>query len=235
VNNNNNLVSVIMSVYNADKTISQCLESIVNQTYTNLEVLIMDDCSSDNTAEILKNYEEKYSNIKIYKNNQNIGLTKSLNILIQNSKGFYIARHDADDVSLQNRIDKQVAYIEKFNLDGCTTRAKVMHSKKIIPSLSYYLPLKNVINYKNPFIHGSLILKMKVIKDLNLYDESFYYSQDYKLMKDLILNNYDIRILKDPLYILNMKDNISTNFKDKQQYYANCVKKGLVPEKPKGM
>ena len=56
-----------MSVYNADKTISQCLESIVNQTYTNLEVLIMDDCSSDNTAEILKNYEEKYSNIKIYK------------------------------------------------------------------------------------------------------------------------------------------------------------------------
>ena len=54
-------------------------------------------------------------------------------------------------------------------------------------------------------------------------------------IRDLILKDYDIRILKDPLYILNMKDNISTNFKDKQQYYANCVKKGLVPEKPKGM
>ena len=78
----NKLVSVIMSVYNDANRVKKSIESILNQSYSNIELLIMDDGSTDNTFEICKNYQNE-NNVKIFKNNHNIGLTKSLNILIK--------------------------------------------------------------------------------------------------------------------------------------------------------
>ena len=83
---------------------------------------------------------------------------------------------------------------------------------------------------KNPFIHGSLMIKKSVLYDLGKYNEKFYYAQDYKLMSDLVKKNYKTKIIKEPLYVLNQKNNISTNFKNSQEYFANCVKKNIDPE-----
>ena len=79
-------ISVIMSTHNDESTISKSIESILNQSYQNIEFLIMDDYSTDSTSNILKNYKSKVKNIKIFKNNNNIGLTKSLNMLIKNTR-----------------------------------------------------------------------------------------------------------------------------------------------------
>ena len=80
-------LSVIMSVYNSEENLSDSIESILNQTYKNFEFLIMDDGSSDNSSEILGEYAKKDNRVKIFKNSDNLGLTKSLNILISSSKG----------------------------------------------------------------------------------------------------------------------------------------------------
>ena len=121
--NNKKLVSVILSTFNSSETISTSLESILSQTYKNIELLVVDDCSTDNTYEILNDYKKNYSQIKLFKNTENIGLTRSLNFLIDKSKGEFIARQDSDDISNLDRIKKQLKFIHAYKLDGCTTRA----------------------------------------------------------------------------------------------------------------
>ena len=226
---NKGLVSVIMSTYNNNSTLSDSIESILNQTYKKIELLIVDDGSSDNSFEIMRGYNKDYKNCLIYKNEKNIGLTKSLNFLISKSNGEYIARQDADDISYLNRIEIQKQVVEKYNLDFCSTRAIIRNTNKVIPNLSYFIPNKLLINFKNPFIHGTLFIKSEVLISLGLYDEDFYYAQDYKLMSDLIRKQYNYKMIKKPLYELNMENNISSEFRKEQNYYSQCVKKNVKP------
>ena len=222
-------LSVLMSVYNSEITIEKSIKSIINQSYKNFEFLIMDDFSNDNTFSICKTFANNYENIKIYRNEENLGLTISLNKLIRLSSGQFIARQDGDDVSHKQRFEKQINFIEKKQLDGCTTRAKVVQTNKLIPGLSFYFPQSFLIKYKNPFIHGSLLIKKESLMNVNCYDEKYYYAQDYKLMSDLLRAKSKISILNEPLYFLNMENNISTNFYEKQKYYADCVRKNIIP------
>jgi len=222
-------VTVLMSVYNSQNTVSNALESLVNQTYKNIEILVIDDGSEDETLKICLEYAKYFKNISVQENKNNIGLTKSLNLLIDLSNGNLLARQDADDISDLKRIEKQVDFLNKNNLDAVTSRAKIINQDRIIPRFSYYLPKKLVIRFKNPFIHGSLMIKKASIQKLGGYNDKFYYSQDYKLMWDLIKTGGKIAIMKEPLYSLNMEENISTLMKEKQQYYASFVKKGKNP------
>ena len=225
------LVSFIMSTYNSEDTVSKSIESMLNQTYQNIEILIMDDCSNDNTYEICENYSRTNKNIFLFRNNKNIGLTKSLNKLLNHSKGTYIARQDADDTSMPERIQKQFEFIESNKLDGCSARSNIIGHRRVIPGLSYFFPIKLIMKYKNPFIHGTLFIKKTVLSDLGGYDERFIYSQDYKLMSDILQKGYRVSIIKTPLYNLNFSNNISTKFKKEQQYYANSVKRNIDPIK----
>ncbi len=218
-----------MSCFNSEDSVSNSIQSLISQDYKNTEILLMDDGSSDNTFEILKNFEDSHKNIKAYQNKKNIGLTRSLNILIQKTNGEIIARQDADDLSLDSRISSQLKYIENKNFDACTTRAFVKDTKTLIPGFSYYLPHRLNMLYKNPFIHGTLMIKKKVIEKIGFYNEKFYFSQDLKLMRDLIDDKYKLGILNQPLYILNMKDNLSESNKLEQKYFANCARKRIDP------
>tara|TARA_B100000427_G_C15308669_1_gene507289 strand:- start:100 stop:756 length:657 start_codon:yes stop_codon:yes gene_type:complete len=214
-----------MSVYNDELTIEKSIESIINQTYKELELLIIDDASSDESLKVINKYKNKYKFIKVFKNENNKGLTYSLNKLIKDSEGEYIARQDSDDESMPNRIMEQITTVEKNNLDFCSSRALVKNSNKKIPGVSYYLPIRKVMKVKNPFIHGTLFIKRKVLDEVGLYDEKFYYAQDYKLMRDLLNRKYKYKIINKPLYLLNMENNISTTKRKEQAYFANLVKK----------
>jgi len=220
-----------MSVRNGEQTVEKSIKSILNQSYDYFEFLIVDDCSTDSTLGKLKILEKQDSRISIFTNSENIGLTKSLNKLIKNTKGELIARQDADDYSNPERIYAQVEYLLKNNLDAVTSRALIIGSAKKIPGLSYYIPAKLLMKFKNPFIHGSLIIKKQVLNDLGLYDENFYFAQDYKLYLDLLNNGYSIKAINKPLYNLNTINNISSNNKDEQKYYFNCARKKIVPVK----
>tara|TARA_Y100000996_G_C22495833_1_gene632254 strand:- start:340 stop:1035 length:696 start_codon:yes stop_codon:yes gene_type:complete len=229
IDSQSNKISVLMSVYNDEKRVSKSIESILNQTFQDFEFLILDDCSTDNTYEICNYYAKKNQKIKLMKNHQNLGLTKSLNLLISESNYELIARQDSDDESFKQRLEIQLKIMEKHNLDACTTLATIDELKGTRPFLSHLFPKKLIIKYKNPFIHGSLLIKKRVLENVGMYDEKFKFAQDYKLMFDLIRLNHKLKIINQPLYKLNLKDNISTRNIKEQNYYANCVKKEIDP------
>ena len=229
IDSQSNKISVLMSVYNDEKRVSKSIESILNQTFQDFEFLILDDCSTDNTYEICNYYAKKNQKIKLMKNHQNLGLTKSLNLLISESNYELIARQDSDDESFKQRLEIQLKIMEKHNLDACTTLATIDELKGTRPFLRHLFPKKLIIKYKNPFIHGSLLIKKRVLENVGMYDEKFKFAQDYKLMFDLIRLNHKLKIINQPLYKLNLKDNISTRNIKEQNYYANCVKKEIDP------
>ena len=222
--------SILMAVYNDENNINKSIESMLSQSVKNFEFLLLDDSSTDNTYSICQDYSKSDSRVKLLRNKKNMGLTKSLNILIKESTGKFIVRQDSDDISFKNRILTQYNFIQKHDLDACTSLARVKGKDRIVPNLSRYISPKITINYKNPFIHGTLMIKSNVIKSLGSYDENFYYSQDYKLMKDFIKNGYKIKILNGVLYQLNMEKNISEIYKKEQEYFASCVRKNINPE-----
>ena len=217
------LVSVIISVFNEQERIADAIKSILNQTYQNLEILVIDDCSTDDTLKIIKSINSP--KIKIFSNSKNIGLTKSLNILIQNSKGDFIARQDADDISYPDRINSQLIYMDKYNLHAVGSRAILRNSGLKFPGLSFYLPIRFQVLIKNPLIHGTLLIRKSALKSLGLYDEDFYYAQDFKLLVDLLNANMNIKIMNQFFYELNTEDNISSVFKKEQKNYFHKAKK----------
>ena len=222
-------MSVIMSVYNDEKNVDNAIKSILNQSYKNFEFLIIDDCSVDSTFKKIEKFKDLDKRVKIFKNSKNIGLTKSLNLLLHNSSTELIARQDSDDFSLPTRLEEQVDLLKSKKYDAVYTRAINKQNKAKIPGLSFYLPHRLSIKYKNPYIHGSLMIKYDVLKSLNYYSEDFYYAQDYKLAWDLHKKNYKVGVKNKALYVLNTKNNISENFRNEQKYYADCVRKELDP------
>ena len=120
--------------------------------------MIVDDCSTDITSKILDRFSDE--RIKLYKNKENIGLTKSLNFLINNSKTNFIVRQDADDYSHKRRIEEQYKILIDQNIDFCVTRAQNIQNLKKIPGLSYFYT-KLFLKYKNPFIHGTLMIQRR--------------------------------------------------------------------------
>ena len=129
------------------------------------------------------------------------------------------------------RLEEQVDLLIGKKYDAVYTRAINKQNKAKIPGLSFYLPHKLSIKYKNPYIHGSLMIKYDVLKSLNYYSEDFYYAQDYKLSWDLHKKNYKVCVKNKALYVLNTKNNISENFRNEQKYYADCVRKEIFQTK----
>lgn len=113
-----------MSVYNGEKYLAEAIESILNQTYKNFELIIINDGSKDNSVEIIKNYMKQDNRIVLI-DRENKGLPYSLNEGISVAKGEYIARMDADDISLPTRFEKQVDYMQKNELDVCGSYIKL--------------------------------------------------------------------------------------------------------------
>ncbi len=222
-------ISVLMSVYNNEDTVGKAIDSILNQNYKNFEFLINDDCSTDATFKIIDSYAKKDIRVKIFKSKENLGLTKSLNRLITQANGAFIARQDGDDISFNNRLSYQINFIKNQDIDACSSRAIIKNSNRVVPNYSYLLPPKLVMKAKNPFVHGTIMIKKSVLTNLGGYNENFYYAQDYKLMKDLIEKKYKVKIIKKPLYELNMENNISSLYRKEQDYYAKCVRKDITP------
>ena len=202
------LISVLLSVYNDDENIKKSIDSILSQSYKNIELLVIDDGSTDHTNEILNSIKD--TRLKIFRNEENLDIKKYLNILIKKSQGKILARQDSDDISLPRRLEVQYNILHEAQLDACTTRAFIKNTKKSIPRYSHLLPINFVIKYKNPFIHGTLMIRKNAVLNIGMYDENIKYAQDYKLFIELLKKNYKIKILKSKLYVLNMENNISS-------------------------
>lgn len=136
------LISVLMPTYNVEKFVGEAVESILAQSWQNFELIIVDDCSTDRTYDILKTYLEKDSRIRLYRNEKNSKICKTLNTALENAKGSYIVQMDGDDISTQDRFAKLYQYLQthpKIDIVGSNVitideRGKKLSHKRFISS-----------------------------------------------------------------------------------------------------
>ena len=193
-------ISVVMSVFNEEKNISKCIESVLKQSFRNYEFLIFDDNSNDGTKKILMKYRKKNKKIKCYFSKKNLGLTKALNFLIKKSKGKYIARIDGDDLWLKHKLRVQFNFMKKNKIFLVGTNGYYKKKSKIFRKS--YLPLsfddiKNKIFYSNPIIHSSVLFRND--KKSKFYNENFTKCQDYNAWVKYIFKNKVIQNLPNYL------------------------------------
>ncbi len=178
------LVSVVMAVYNGQPFLRAAMDSILNQTYTNFELIVIDDASTDATAEILHAYNDP--RIKIVTNLNNIGQTRSLNKGIEMARGSLIARHDADDTSYPERFEQQVDYMLAHPDVGLlgTSYEVISDSGQILEEVvlpTTHEALCERMEDGNIFCHGSVMFTASAVAKVGGYNPGFRVTQDYDL------------------------------------------------------
>ena len=213
-----------MSVYNGAKFLAEAIDSILAQTFTDFEFIIINDASSDDSLHIINSYQD--ARIVLIQNTKNIGLTKSLNIGIAKAKGKYIARMDSDDISLPKRLEKQFGFMEEhLEFAFCGTRAKTIND--VGKEISFFKPptdsskILALLLFKNCFFHSSLIIRTEKLSQVSGYNQNYKYAQDYRLYLELFKNKCYGTNLKEQLLVYRvLNSNISHKNSDKQDDLA---------------
>ena len=187
------LISVIMPVYNAGNFLIEAIESILDQTYQNLEFIIIDDGSTDNSWEIIKNYSEKDKRIRAFKNSKNLGVSTTANFAINKARGQFIARMDADDISFFDRLEKQVRFLAKNpDIIAVGGQCVVIDEKnKVIGDKIFPInpkKLREMIFWSIPFQQPSIMINRSLLpKNFNWYFPACTSAEEvnllFKLMK----------------------------------------------------
>jgi glycosyltransferase involved in cell wall biosynthesis len=216
----NSLVSIIMPCYNCEKYVETAIRSILNQTYNNMEIIITDDCSIDNTSSIIESLAINDKRITFVKNKSNLELITSLNNSLDIAHGKYIARMDADDISLPDRIEKQVYFLETHpEYVICGTGAwHINSSDKIVDMSIIPLTSEEIENSKffgSPFYHPSIMIK-KEIKELLKYDLNYIYAEDYALWLSILKNHRGMNLKERLIKYRIHEDSVSNKNKNKQ-------------------
>ncbi|MFK7779968.1 MAG: glycosyltransferase [Candidatus Gracilibacteria bacterium] len=181
-------ISVIMPVYNTEKYIGEAIKSILNQGFNDFEFIIIDDCSTDNSYKICKDYSEKDDRIKLYKNEKNIGVVKTRNKLLEkvSDKSNYIAIIDADDIARNDRLEKEYNFLENnedYSIVGSFLNI-IDETGKIIGHRKYPKNNKSVgkiICKKSPLAQPSVMIRKTSLEKVGNYNEDFERCQDYEL------------------------------------------------------
>lgn len=177
-------VSVIMPVYNAGPFVGQALKSILGQTFGNFELIIVDDGSSDRSGEIIRSFDDE--RIVRIENGRNLGLTVSLNAALKKSRGEFIARQDADDLSLPERLAKQIAYLDSHptvGLVGCAFSVINEAGRPLTDIRTVVEPgeISALLLQRNPIAHGTAVFRRACLEQTGFYRQEFRYAQDYDL------------------------------------------------------
>lgn len=183
------LVSIGLAVYNGEKHIVRAINSVVNQSYTNWELIIVNDGSTDSTVALIETFND--SRITLLHNNKNLGVTPSRNKYLHAAQGKYLAVIDADDEWLQSKLENQVKFLEKnkgYGICGC-------YANRINDTTSYIwkYPITDEeirvrLIWGSAVIHSSILLRLSIIRGNNLcYDEKFKQAEDYNLIAQCVI------------------------------------------------
>ncbi len=188
------IVSVVISSYNMEKTLPAALDSILNQTFSDFELIVIDDGSTDNTQGIFKRYCKKDSRIRCISNKKNLGLIASLNKGLNAARGKYIVRMDADDTSYSDRLARQVQFMNKYSLDLSCGMVDIQDNKDKEEQYTYWEELnsealKFQLLYGNIFAHPATIFRRSFLKKFNLsYNSEHPNAEDYDLWVEIAMN-----------------------------------------------
>lgn len=206
------LISVIMSAYNEkEEWLCQSIESITGQTWKNIEFIIVDDAPDNGRLrDILSEYERRDSRIRVIYNKKNLGLALSMNLAWEQARGSYVARMDADDISMPDRLEKEVAYLEKHSLDMVTSNRIGISEQGEIEEYFGKLPggacARRLLPYRNIVIHPSVLMRREIFGTVKGY-RKFASAQDYDLWLRLLTSGYKIGVLDEPLIYYRVREN----------------------------
>ena len=230
------IIEILLVVYNAEKTIKNSILSIINQTYQDWNLTIINDGSTDNTNKVITKLIKEIESdkrIEYIKYKDNLGLSKRLSDFRPNKFSLFIARLDADDIWLPHKLHLQLkALLKDPKLIALGSSAIIQNNenKFIMEELRCYshpLFIKYLLPFKNTFVHSSLIFRKSAFNLVNGYSHRYKYSQDYFLLLKL-LSLGKMKSLKQTLVILSKSNNqISSRFNSQQIKYVLSAQEEL--------
>ena len=220
---NQPLVSVLIPCYNVEEYVEESVLSILDQTYSNLEIIAINDCSGDKTGELLQKLANKDSRIKVFTNEENLKLIKTLNKGIGLCNGEYIARMDADDIALPTRIEKEVDFLEQYkDHDIVSTQFYAFHSnnpskKDLNHSPLHDSELRAYMLFRSGICHPAVMIRKRVFTELGLkFEAEYLHVEDYALWSQAIYKT-KLANLGEPLLLYRVhKSQISSIHEDLQ-------------------
>lgn len=198
-------VSVIMGIYNCEKTLPEAIESVIGQTYTNWELIMCDDGSKDNTYAVAEKYRDRYPDkIILLKNEINKRLAATLNRCLTMATGDYIARMDADDTNLPQRFEKEVEFLETHLEITCVGTGCIIFDDKGDHSvrLGKEHPTKMILIHGTPFAHPTIMMRKEAYEALGGYTSSpdTMRAEDVDLWFRFFSKDYQGYVIQEPLY-----------------------------------
>ncbi len=224
------LVSVILPVYNSEKYVGAAIQSILTQSWRDLELIVIDDASTDQTLAVVRSFEDE--RIRVVRKERNTGYTVSLNQGLSLARGKYIARMDADDVSLPERLERQVRFLEQNADHGlCGTWVKTVGEQagmiKKYPVTHAEISVELLV--KSPFCHPSVMLRKQVLEANRLqYDPSREPAEDYHLWVQLVGCTRAYNLPEVLLHYRIHPAQVSRERGGRQQQVTSQVQGGLV-------
>ena len=208
-------ISIITPVYNCERYINKTIESVINQTYLNWELLLVDDCSTDDSATIIKEYVEKDSRIKYYKLDKNSGAAVTRNFALQKSDGRFIAYLDSDDLWKSEKLEKQIKFmLENKYAFTCTDYEKIDEEGK---SLNKIIKIPKKVDY-DLFLRNTIIQTVGVMVDTKITGKDILVMPNIRRRQDaatwcqLLKNGYDCYECPENLsYYRTVSDSLSSN------------------------
>ncbi len=213
-------ISVIMPVHNGERFLREAVDSILGQTFRDLELIVVDDGSGDRTPVILDSFDDR--RIRRLTNDHNIGLTRSLNRGLENARGDFVARMDADDVAEPHRLERQQAFMAADPEVGlCGTAAgridEAGNGTGIVKMPLNDIEIRWWCLTGNPFLHPTVMIRRPVLAETDLrYDESFETAQDYDLWARMLEKTRGAN-LAEPLVRLRVHDRSVSRIRDARQ------------------
>jgi glycosyltransferase involved in cell wall biosynthesis len=214
------LVSVLIPVYNTERYIENAINSILFQTYSNIELIIVNDGSTDNSESIINKFVLTNNKIKYYPNTENLGISKTRNIGLSHCIGDFIVLLDSDDICAPNRIEKQTEFLIKNTGYKAVSSWMQEFGNKNPKQYRYnhdFETLKCVSVFYNPVSHAATMFDSKALKEIG-YDENYSYAEDYHMFLRFI-QKYKISCLQESLYFYRIHPNqsIGENNKNLQE------------------
>lgn len=217
-------ISVIMGIYNCENTLGEALDCIINQTYTNWEVIMCDDHSSDNTIQIAEQYVQKYpEQFVLLKNRENHGLNYTLNKCLKVASGEYIARMDGDDLCAENRFAKEVTMLEENKDIAIVSADMYFFDEKGVwgRTNTEDCPTKESFLRATPFCHAACMVRKEAYLAVDGYSvsEKLLRVEDYHLWIKMYAKGYKGMNIQEPLY--SMRDDRDAQGRRKFKYRLN--------------
>lgn len=218
------IISVLMAVYNGEKYLEQSVQSILGQSFTDFEFLIINDGSTDNTVSMIESYGDP--RIRLHTNEKNLGQINSLNVGLKLAEGKYVARMDADDYAMPERLEKQLEFIQKeqeYSVVGtdCLVIKETGEKHSVSKGQSNWEDIVLTLLGKSPLNHVSVLMNREDVLSIDGYRPEYRISADFDLWSRMVRHGYRITTIHKALSAYRIAENSLSNANEQEKLKEN--------------